>query len=236
MRSLLILAVLTLVVTPVLAVEGPAPGTYTTLGGDFSEGVFSESWVDAPYNNGVVHNTIHAWDNGMGAEWEVYCPSLLTVTVNFDTRVDGNGLVQYETQYIGGKLWLSQAGPWGNNEIDFVASITMFTVTSTHHYAGGQIVNIVSDIIMFGQFDPPVEQGEGAQCFEYALSNGVITGMGTDLPVGYPPFLDYYNCPEGTVGVGAWGAATDISMTIYGTCTIAAEPSTWGKIKSLYSE
>ncbi|UCH82944.1 MAG: hypothetical protein JSW50_10765 [Candidatus Latescibacterota bacterium] len=241
MRLMLLSAVVALIVTPALAVEGPTPATYSTLAGDFSEGHFSESWVDPPYNDGVVHNTIHAWDNGQGVEWRVYCPWLLNVTVNFDTRdQNGNGFVQYETDYSGGTMWLSKWGPWGHapdpDAIDFTATITMFKVTSTHQYSGGVPVNIVSDILLYGQFDPPVEE---QQCFEYALSNGEITGntaVGMTLPAGYPPFLDYYDCPGGTVTQGAWGDATDISITIYGTCTIPTETSTWGKIKSLYSE
>ena len=238
MRSLLILIVLSLAAAPAFAqILGPAPGTYTSLGGDFSEGVFSESWVDPPHNNGVVNNTIHAWDNGMGVEWQLYCPSLLNVTVILDTRdTNGNGFVKYSTDYTGGTLWLSKAGPWGHNQIDFTATITLFNVTSTHHYAGWQLVNIVSDIIFTGMFDPPVEE---EQCFEYVLSNGAITGstgMGMTLPAGYPPFLDYYTCPTGTVALGAWGTAEDISLTIYGDCTVATEPSTWGKVKSLFAE
>lgn len=148
MRSLVVLALLALVVAPALSVEGPTPGTYTTLNGDFSEGVFSESWVDPPCNDGVVNNTIHAWDNGGGVEWEVYCPSLLQVVIVLDIRdANGNGFVKYSTDYAGGRLWLSQSGPWEYNEIDFTATISMFNVTSSHQYAGGNIVNIVSDIL-----------------------------------------------------------------------------------------
>ena len=56
------------------------------------------------------------------------------------------------------------------------------------------------------------------------------------FPAGYPPLLDYYSCPAGTAPLGAWGIAHDITLTICGNCTVDTEPSSWGKIKSLYTE
>jgi hypothetical protein len=221
---------------PAFAVDGPAPGIYKSQFGDIMEGFFSESWVDAPHQEGLVHNTIHAWDASQGVQWKVYCPSIGVVTLVFDSRdASGNGFVQYSTDYVGGTLWLSKTGLWGHNEIDFTATIDVFNVVSTHLYAGWVQVSVVSDIRFNGHFDPPVE----GQCFDYVLLNGYIegtTGLGMSLPAGYPPFLDYYNCPAGTVAWGAWGLAEDITLYIYGDCTVATKESTWGKIKALYSD
>lgn len=236
MRFVVLLVVLALAAVPAFAVDGPTPGIYKTQYGQMMEGLFSESWVDPPHHEGMIHNTIHAWDNAQGVQWQVYCPSAAVVTMVFDTRDgNGNGFVQYATDYTGGTLWLSKMGPWGEGAagIDFTATIDQFKVTSTHLYQGGVQISVDSDILFNGHFDLPVEQ-----CFDYVLSNGAIEGT-TDyfpLPAGYPPFLDYYNCPAGTVMYGAWGIAHDITLTIYGDCTVATEESTWGKIKSLYSE
>jgi hypothetical protein len=235
MRYVVFLVILSLAFVPAFAVNGPKPGIYKTQYNQMLEGVFSESWVDAPYQEGVIHNTIHAWDNNLGVEWRVYCPSIAVVTLLFDTRdANGNGFVQYSTDYSGGKLWLSKTGAWGWNEIDFTATIDAFNVISTHLYMNWTQVSVDSDIRFNGHFDPPVE----GQCFDYVLSNGAIEGT-TDfasLPVGYPPFLDYYTCPTGTVMYGAWGIAHDITLTIYGSCSVPTAESSWGKIKALYSE
>ena len=243
MRFVLMLVVLALMVVPAVAQNylGPIPGIYKTQFGPMMEGVFSESWVDAPYHEGVIHNTIHAWDNMQGVQWRVYCPSIAQVTMIVDTRdANGNGFVQYSTDYTGGTLWLSQTGPWAPAQpfplppIDFSATIDMFNVVSTHIYYMGQQVSVDSDIRFNGHFDPPVEPGS---CFDYVLSNGAIEGFTPmPFPVGYPPFLDYYNCPTGTVLQGAWGIAHDITLTIFGSCTIATVPTTWGNIKALYGE
>ncbi len=214
---------------------GPTPGVYKTQYSQLMEGVFSESWIDPPYQEGIVHNTIHAWDVTQGAEWHVYCPSIATVALLVDTRDgNGNGFVQYSTDYVGGTLWLSKNGLWGHNQIDFTATIDAFNVVSTHIYYLGQQVSVDSDIRFNGHFDPPVKPGT---CFDYVLSNGAIEGFTPmPFPAGYPPFLDYYNCPAGTAALGAWGIAHDITLTIYGKCTVDTEPSSWGKIKSLYTE
>lgn len=234
MRLAVWLIVLTLIAVPALAVQGPTPGIYKTQWGQMMEGTFSESWVDPPYHEGLVHNTIHAWDNNQGVQWHVYCPSIATVTLLIDTRdANGNGFVQYSTDYVGGTLWLSKTGPWGSNEIDFTATIDLFNVVSTHLYMAWQQVSVDSDIRFNGHFDAPVTD----QCFDYVLSNGAIEGYTPmPFPAGYPPFLDYYNCPAGTVSYGAWGIAHDITLTIYGTCSVGTEPSTWGKIKAIYTE
>jgi hypothetical protein len=243
MRFAILVVVLALMVVPAVAQNylGPIPGVYKTQLGQMSEGVFSESWVDAPHQEGMIHNTIHAWDNMQGAQWHVYCPSISHVSLLVDTRDgNGNGFVQYSTDYAGGTLWLSQAGPWAPVQpvplppIDFTATIASFNVVSTHIYYQGQQISVDSDIRFMGYFNPPVEPGN---CFEYVLSNGAILGYTPmPFPAGYPPFLDYYNCPTGTTSWGAWGIAEDITLTIYGHCTIATEESSWGKIKALYSE
>ncbi|RPH76709.1 MAG: hypothetical protein EHM80_14080 [Nitrospiraceae bacterium] len=235
MRVLLSLVVFSFVVTTAFAISGPSPGVYKSLGGSLMEGVFSESWVDEPHREGMAHNAIHAWDNAQGVQWRLYCPSIATVTLLVDTRdQNGNGFVQYSTDYSGGSLWLSKTGPWGHNEIDFIAIVDEFNVVSTHIYYLGSQVSVDSDIRFSGHFDPPV-----FGCFEYVLSNGAIegtTGLGMQLPTGYPAFLDYYNCPSGTVSWGAWGIAHDITLTIYGSCFVPTQDTTWGGIKALFSE
>ncbi len=235
MKSLAVFAVLILVAVSVFA-EGPTPGVYKSVTGQIMEGNFSESFVDAPYHDGVVNNTIHALSyDGMdlGGQWQVFCPSILNTNLIFDGVVGGNGFVEYGTDYVGGTLWLSGTGPWGDGTMDYEAIVDQFYVHSTHFFQDGVRYAVISDIRMTGHFDLPVEQ-----CFTYEIANGEILGAGTilDKPAEYPSFLDYFNCPAGTVNQGSWGLVYGITLSIYGDCLVATQESTWGKIKSLYSE
>jgi hypothetical protein len=54
------------------------------------------------------------------------------------------------------------------------------------------------------------------------------------LPGGYPDFLDPTSCSTGVLTQGAWGTATQITVVIYGDCTVPVNDATWGQVKSLY--
>ena len=72
---------------------------------------------------------------------------------------------------------------------------------------------------------------------EYEINNAAFFGSTDMMPLspGYPAFLDE-DCNTGTWSRGGWGSATQIAIRIKGSCTVAAESSTWGRVKSLYGE
>lgn len=44
------------------------------------------------------------------------------------------------------------------------------------------------------------------------------------------------SCNTGTLTRGGWGSVTEMAFQITGDCQVGTEPSTWGKVKSLYGE
>jgi len=73
---------------------------------------------------------------------------------------------------------------------------------------------------------------------EYAINNTSIMGdtVSSAFPADYPPLLDSAACPSEAAGLadGAWGSVTQITMVIAG-CAVPTEETTWGSIKTLYS-
>jgi len=206
----------------------PIVGTYVP-----DDGKFSESWNGPPYRDGVLGNTIHAWDDQAGVEWIVSCPSIgSSPTVISDLR-DGNGAgaVTYSTDYVNGTLWLTRFGPWGDGTEDYTSDVVSFNVVSTHMFADWNTrlwvrsnVTMICDVRGYDN------------CLEYSIANVAIEGS-TDyfpMPGGFPPFLDPTNCTTGVLTQGAWGPATQVGLTILGDCTVPTDDSTWGQIKALY--
>ena len=229
MRYLVIVVLISLVATPALA-GPPTPGVYSP-----ADGLFSESWNGPPYQNGILGNTIHAasWDGtDLGLEWLVSCPGIQIVTLVSDTRDgDGYGTVTYSTDYVGGTLWLSKDGPWGDGTEDYLWTIDEFVVVSSHQYTPLGLM-IRSNITM------QAHVGDFLDCLEYSINNAEIEGS-TDyfpMPAHYPAFLDPTSCTSGVLTQGAWGNATQIGLVIYGDCTVPVRESTWGHIKSIYND
>jgi hypothetical protein len=214
----------------------PVQGVYYTYdmpGGSFNTGRFSESWA-ATGGQGAIGNTVNAqsFDGvALGIEWKLWCPSIQTPPVLVgDTRdQNGTGDVTWRTVYSNGHFFLGAAGPWGDQ--DYYGDLANFIVTATYKFVFGQLLGIRSNVVSWGQIDGYTD------CMEYAINNAAFFGT-TDmgpLPADYPAFLDEY-CNTGTWSRGGWGSATEIAIRIKGECGIAAQPSTWGKVKSLYGE
>jgi hypothetical protein len=228
-----ILAV-SLLLLPGLALAGaPVNGVYYSVdqpSGTFLTGHFTESWVSNPPNQGQVGNAINAqsWDGTtLGAEWWLSCPAIAAPpTLITDAVTNGDGFRIYQTTYSGGVLWLSATGPWGDE--DYYADVLSMTVSSTHLYTGGTLIDVVSDITLFGSF-----RGY-APCFEYTISNAAINGYGDTgtLPMGFPPFVAGATCDP--VGFGAWGDVTATTLTITGDCSVGNEVRTWGALKARF--
>jgi hypothetical protein len=238
MRLLAILTVLSLLAFPVLA-DPPAQGTYYSYdfpGGTFSTGYFSESWA-GPGRDGQMGNTINAqsWDgNLLGTEWMLWCPSIQTAPVLVSNTVDGTGSgeVVYRTTYNGGYFWLSGSGPWGNGTQDYSGDLSFFIVTTTYQYVLGNLLGIRSNVTSSGLINGFTD------CMEYNINNAAFFGNTDDngpKPGEFPPFLDE-NCNENVWTRGGWGSVTELALLISGDCNVATQPSTWGKIKSLYTD
>ena len=214
----------------------PVQGIYRSFdmpGGTFNTGRFTESWVGAGAD-GQIGNTVNAqsWDGlALGLEWKLWCPSIQTPPVLVADTRDGNGTgeVTWRTVYSGGHFFLGAVGPWGDE--DYNGDLANFIVTATYQFVFGNLLGIRSNVVSWGQIDGYTD------CMEYTINNAAFFGS-TDmmpLPANYPPFLDEY-CSTGVWARGGWGSATQIAIRIKGECGIAVEPSTWGRVKSLYGE
>ena len=137
---------------------------------------------------------------------------------------NGNGWIDYATNYVGGEFWLDGDHVWGNGTGDFGGTVTYFNVAARVSYIGWETVGVTSNIFMRGTFnDCP------GCAVEYAISNAMLvwrTGSPAPMPVGYPSF----ECGA------AMGELFDVCCArAYIYCqTVSTEQSTWGGIKSLY--
>jgi hypothetical protein len=232
MRNGFLILAIALLAVPAFA-GAPIPGIYFSndMGGPMLTGRFSESWVGVG-GHGQIGNTVHAlsWDGALlGTQWKLQCPHITQGPVLVSDTRDGNGTgeVTYRTVYGGGFFWLSKAGPWGDNTVDYLGTLDSFIATATYQYVFGQLLGIRSNVTTIGHFD------DFAQCFEYTINNAAFLGS-TDMspqPANYPDFLDA--CVSGFLTRGGWGSVTQISMRLFG-CQISVEPATWTAAKSLY--
>jgi hypothetical protein len=232
----LLLVVIVLTIAGVVMAGQPLVGIYKSpglSGATMLSGRFSESWVGGP---GQVGNTINAQSldsntNTLATEWRVWCASVLSPPTVEENTIggDGSGTIVYHTVYDGGYFWLSQNGPWGNGE-DYTGTITDFSASTTYNFLpGGVLLNIVSDIVMQGDFD-----GYDG-CMTYSINNAAFDGdtNGGPFPTGdYPPLIDSA-CAVGPT-MGGWGIASDITLAIHGDCTIATQKTSWGQVKARY--
>jgi hypothetical protein len=194
------------------------------------DGRFTESWNGG---EGQLGNTLHAgsWDGAtLAGQWLLHCPAITVApTLILDTvDINGNGERKWYTIYGGGSLWLSGAGPWGDGTEDYTGTNLTTHVTSTHLFIGGNRISAVSDVTVNGEW-----VGYPG-CFVYTLANAAIFGVGGPPP-DYPAYIDA-SCVVG--GTGAFGDVDDITLAIYAQpeCPIAVQETTWGHVKSLYSE
>jgi len=235
MRLLLTVLVIALLAAPVLA-GPPVQGIYYSFdmpSGSFYAGRFSESWA-GPGTHGQTGNTVNAesWNGtALGTEWKLWCPSIaLPPMLVSDTRnVNGTGEVTWRTTYQGGHFWLGASGPWGDQ--DYTGDLDFFIVTTTYMYVFGDVLGIRSNVTTAGPID-----GYNL-CFVFGINNCAFFGD-TDMgpkPTTFPAFMDAL-CNTGMLTRGGWGSVTELAFQITGDCQVGTEPSSWGKIKSLYGE
>lgn len=211
-----------------LCAHQPVQGSYSTTTGTMIGGRASEAFCSGA-GPGQPGNTQRAlsWNGAvLGGQWIL---SGMAIDVNgavvtsqyFDAN--GNGYIDYITNYTGGTFWLSGAGLWGDGLGDFNGQVTYYNVGTKVTYFGWQPVGATSNITIHGTFN------DCNYCFiDYGMANSLLMwspGDGT-MPANYPPFL-----------CGAFaGELHDVCcVTIHVLCEVTAtEPSTWGSIKALY--
>ena len=213
----------------------PLSGTYDSddLGGSISTGRYSEGWVagGGALLPGTTMNA-QSWDGSvLGAEWSYSCgieqsaPILLTNTVN----ANGTGNRTYMKTFVGGEIWLSGAGPWGNGDAFYSGPILSYTEFETIQYVNNVQVHAVTNVQATARFD-----GYPDECVAFSVSNGLrigSTALGNPVPVNYPAFLTG-SCAPGATG-GAWWDMFQMSLYIQG-CSVSNEDVNWSQMKAMY--
>jgi hypothetical protein len=232
MRILSTLFLVGLLLVPMTAEAGPpAFGTYRSndIGGVMLTGRFSESFVGG--GPGQVGNTIHAqsYDTiNLGTQWRVECPAIGASPTEVSNTVDGTGTgeIVYNTAYTGGTFWLARNGPWGDNTVDYVGTVTSFVNVATYQFVGGTLVSIVSNVTLNGTFD------DHPGIMEFVISNSATIGS-TDtqaFPAGFPELRDDGCAPGPTEG--AWGTVPSITLLIQQA--VDADEASFGAVKARF--
>jgi hypothetical protein len=207
----------------------PKDGIYTTSNGTLLGGRVSEAWCSGlgPGRPGNTENAM-SWDGtNLGLQWRVWGQAIdasgaVETARHFDAN--GNGWIDYVTNYDGGQFWLSANHLWGDGTTNYTGTITYYNVGARVNYIGWQPIGVTSNVLLTGSFD------DCANCaLEYAISNALLIWRSdhqTPMPADYPPFL--CNASSGEL----FDACCSVAK-IY--CTpISTESSTWGGIKALY--
>ncbi len=239
LRHVICLSLLAVVALAAAAIAGPpVNGIYqsTDVGGTLNMGRYSEAW-DAGGAALGIGTTLHAqsWDGmNLGLEWSYSCgtiqntPYLISNTVN---PVTGNGYKIYSKNFVGGTIWLSGTGPWAGGDAFYSGPILSYTEIETVQYANFEHIHAVTNVSAIAAIE-----GYNDLCLAFSVANGVEVGS-TDLggvkPADYPTFLAE-NCDPTRVE-GAWWDMMSLSLQIDG-CAVGNSESTWGTVKSLYSD
>jgi len=206
----------------------PQNGVYSTSTTTMLAGRASEAFCSG-VGPGVPGNTQNAmsWDGAvLGGQWKIWGMTIDPQGAVEVGRflVNGNGWIDYVTNYTGGQFWLSGAHTWGDGLGDFTGLITYYNVGTKVSYANGVPIGATSNITMWGTFN------DCNYCFlNYGISNTLLTwrtGYATPMPANYPPFL----C---AAVAGELHEVCNAEISIFCDVT-ATHPSTWGSIKELY--
>lgn len=230
-------ALLTLLLAGSSIAGPPLVGNYdsTDLGGVVYVGRYTEGW--APGGGAIQSGTTlnaESWSGTvLGTQWRYWCATevadgvLLTDNVN----ASGNGNRTYMKTFVGGYIWLDGAGPWANGDADYPGVIDNYTEFETITYSNWVAIAAVTNVQALAHFDNYPDQ-----CMTFYIGNGsraAATDIGDPVPLDYPGLLDT-NC-DATLVDGAFWDFFSITLSITG-CTTPVEESTWGGIKSMYSE
>ncbi|MFO7652307.1 MAG: hypothetical protein R6X25_00635 [Candidatus Krumholzibacteriia bacterium] len=214
----------------------PLNGSYdsTDMGGPAFIGRYTEGW-DASGSALDAGTTLNAasWDGMvLGSQWRYWCGTetssvLLTSTVNSA----GNGNATYMKTFVGGYIWLSGDGPWGNGDPEYTGTINSYNEFETITYSEWVPIAAVTNVQANAFFD-----GYPELCMAFYIGNGTriaTTEIGEVIPADYPDLLDPDCAATRTLGA-AWDF-TSVTLTIDG-CVVSAVDATWSSVKSLYND
>ena len=236
-RSAIVIALCLMLLAGTSLAGPPLNGAYdsTDLGGVVYLGRYTEGWDGGggALADGTTLNA-ESWDGmTLGTQWRYWCATemsdamLLTNTVN----AEGNGNRTYMKTFIGGYIWLSGTGPWANGDPDYPGVIDSYIEFETITYVNWVPVAAVTNVQATAHFD-----NYPSQCMTFYIGNGTrvaTTDLGETLPANYPDLLDP-TCSATRTDGAAWDF-TSITLSIT-SCEVGVEESSWGAIKSLYSE
>lgn len=215
----------------------PLSGAYKSvdIGGPLYVGRYTEGW-DMGGNPFTAQTTLNcaSWDGStLGTQWKYWCGTqqmpgiLLTNTVD----VNGNGNKTYMCTYVGGYVWLSGTGPWGNGDPDYPGVIDSYVEFETVIFSNWIPIGGVTNVQATAHFS-----NYAPMCMTFFIGNGsrvATTEIGDPIPPNYPAFLDP-NCGATRTLGACWDFLT-ITLTIT-NCEVGTHETTWGAIKSIYGK
>ncbi len=205
----------------------PDSGYYRTSNGTMLPGRVSEAWCSGgPGQPGNAEDAM-SWNGILGTQWRVWGQAIDAagaVEVSNTVDVNGNGYIDYATNYTGGQFWLSGTHIWSLDGQPITGALSYYNVATRVQYVGGQAVAANSNVFFNGAID------DCDDCLiEYTIANTELiwsSTFGTPAPADYPALL----CGA---TAGELFDACCITMAI--TCGgVASETETWGHIKTLY--
>lgn len=232
-RLLIVLfALAALVAAPVLVSAAPVAGTYYSAfrGGAVLNGHASVSRQFPNSGNPKVFNG-QSWNgSALGTQWEIQCGVENTLTPpdsSHFNKLTGTGFIVYTQTFQGGtfSIYTDPAVGWG-----FGSGTLSGTVATTQVW----LMNFVPYASSFTAFTSG--QFDDSKCIlEFAMSNGFGVGETPYLfkPSTYPAFLAPDCSPaDPSHQWGTWADVNDIIAKI--NCTVPAQRSSWGEVKSIY--
>jgi len=216
----------------------PLNGDYqsTDLGGPIDVGRYTEGW-DVGSGAMLAGTTFNAgsWDGAnFGAMWRYTCGTLLSDATLLTDNVDanGNGNRTYMKTFVGGTIWLSGAGPWGNGDAEYSGPIGSYVEFETVQYSAWERTGVVTNVQATASFD-----GYDGMCVAFSVANGTEVGstdFGEMKPADYPDFLWAGSCAPGAPE-GAWWDMSSITLSI-NWCAVPTREQSWGAIKAKFGE
>lgn len=232
--SLALLLIASLTATAALA-GPPLNGVYpsTDIGGDVYTGRYMETY-DTPEGAILPGTTLHAqsWDGmNLGQQWSYQCGIMTSAPVLVSDMVNANGTGSrtYMKTFVGGSIWLSGTGPWGNNEAEYSGPILDYVEFETIQFLNFERIHAVTNISATASID-----GYSDSCLAFTVGNGVEIGstdFGNPIPATYPAMHDA-NC-DPVVALGAWWDFMTLSLYI-DSCVVSTDETTWDSVKSFY--
>jgi hypothetical protein len=210
------------------AATPPYDGIYSTLNGTLLPGRSSEAWcTSTDQHAGFPGNTENAmsWDgtmlNSQWHFWGMYIDGNGGVLQTYAVDENGNGFVDYQTNYLGGQFWLWGGHSWSDGT-DLTGTVTYLNVGTRISFALGQVVGVTSNILISGVFD---------DCPNCVIQYSILNAMRVWDPLAGPMPADYPGWECGTTG-----ELYDLCcITTNIVCeTVATEESTWGAIKEMH--